>query len=81
MLKVLRKHIRNLPKSLEAQEERSETSRIDQPHVCKEANRLKDKLASKNVNSVNANLVESSTVNKDMSKQDKMPNGRTSEKV
>ena len=33
-----------------------------------EANRLKDKLASTNLNSVNANLVESSYVNKDRSK-------------
>ena len=32
-----------------------------------EANRLKDQLASKNVNSVNANSIESSSVNKDRS--------------
>ena len=46
-----------------------------------EANKLKDKLASKNVNSVNANLVESSSVNRDKPKHDKRQNGRTSEKV
>ena len=46
-----------------------------------EANRLKDKLASKNLNSVNANLVEFSFVNKDMIKQDKRQDERTPEKM
>ena len=46
----------------------------------KEANRLKDKLASKNLNSVKANVVESSAVNRDRTKQDKGHNGKNSEK-
>ena len=46
-----------------------------------EANRLKDKLASKNLNFVNVNLVESSFVNKDRIKQDKRQDGRTPKKM
>ncbi|KAA0036921.1 ty1-copia retrotransposon protein [Cucumis melo var. makuwa] len=45
-----------------------------------EANRLKDKLASQNLNSVNANLVESSFVNRDRTKQEKGHKGKNSEK-
>lgn len=44
----------------------------------KETNRLKDKLASTNLNSVNANLVYSSTVNRDMYKQVKRQNEKNS---
>ena len=47
----------------------------------KEANKLKDKLASKYLNSINANLVESSFINKDMKKQNKRHNGRTPQKI
>ncbi|KAA0061124.1 ty1-copia retrotransposon protein [Cucumis melo var. makuwa] len=46
-----------------------------------EANRLKDKLASKNLNSVNANLVESSIVNRDRTKQKKWHKGKNLEKI
>ncbi|KAL0555831.1 hypothetical protein IC582_004332 [Cucumis melo] len=45
-----------------------------------EANRLKDKLASQNLNSVNAYLVESSIVNRDRTKQEKGHKGKNSEK-
>ncbi|KAA0055836.1 ty1-copia retrotransposon protein [Cucumis melo var. makuwa] len=45
-----------------------------------EANRLKDKLASQNLNSVNANLVKSSFVNRDRTKQEKGHKGKNSEK-
>ncbi|TYK14258.1 ty1-copia retrotransposon protein [Cucumis melo var. makuwa] len=45
-----------------------------------EANRLKDKLATKNLNSVNANLVELSIVNRDRTKQEKGYKGKNSEK-
>ncbi|KAA0051417.1 ty1-copia retrotransposon protein [Cucumis melo var. makuwa] len=45
-----------------------------------EANKLKDKLASKNLNSVNANLVESSVANIDKTKQDKGHKRKNSEK-
>ncbi|KAL0546602.1 hypothetical protein IC582_016514 [Cucumis melo] len=46
----------------------------------KKANKLKDKLASHNLNSVNANLVESSIVNRDRTKQEKWHKGKNSEK-
>ncbi|KAA0048131.1 ty1-copia retrotransposon protein [Cucumis melo var. makuwa] len=50
-------------------------------HMCiEEANRLKYKLASKNLNSVNANLVESSVVNRDWAKQEKGHRGKNLEK-
>ena len=45
-----------------------------------EANRLKDKLTSKNLNSVNANLVEFFAVNRDKSKHFKRQNGENSQK-
>ena len=57
-------HLKHKKKDLNLQE------LINHMHT-KEANRLKDKLASKNLNSVNANLVESSAVNRDRTKQDK----------
>ncbi|KAA0060679.1 ty1-copia retrotransposon protein [Cucumis melo var. makuwa] len=66
-------HLKHKKKDLNLQE------LINHMHT-KEANRLKDKLASKNLNSVNANLVESSAVNRDRTKQDKGHKGKSSEK-
>ncbi|KAA0043282.1 ty1-copia retrotransposon protein [Cucumis melo var. makuwa] len=68
-----RNHLKHKKKDLKLQELISHMRR-------EEANRLKDKLASQNLNSVNANLVESSIVNRDITKQEKGHKGKYSEK-
>ncbi|TYK06658.1 ty1-copia retrotransposon protein [Cucumis melo var. makuwa] len=68
-----RNHLKYKKKDLKLQE------LISHMHT-EEANRLKDKLASQNLNSVNAYLVESSIVNRDRTKQEKGHKGKNSEK-
>ncbi|KAA0053505.1 ty1-copia retrotransposon protein [Cucumis melo var. makuwa] len=68
-----RNHLKHKKKDLKLQELISHMR-------TEEANRLKDKLACKNLNSVNANLVESSFVNRDRTKQEKGHKGKNSEK-
>ncbi|KAA0058194.1 ty1-copia retrotransposon protein [Cucumis melo var. makuwa] len=68
-----RNHLKHKKKDLKLQE------LISHMRI-KEANRLKDKLTSKNLNSVNANLVESFVVNRDRTMQDKRHKGKNSEK-
>ena len=68
-----RNHLKHKKKDLKLQELISHMR-------TEEANRLKDKLASQNLNSVNANLVESSFVNRDRTKQEKGHKGKNSEK-
>ncbi|XP_050943684.1 uncharacterized protein LOC127150312 [Cucumis melo] len=68
-----RNHLKHKKKNLKLQELISHMR-------TEEANRLKDKLASKNLNSVIANLVESSIVNRHRTKQDKGHKGKNSEK-